>query len=561
VCRTGSGACSAGIGACQRTGAWTCGDDGALLSARGNGEHTCVVMRDRSVRCWGANSGGQLGDGSSTDRPTAAVTGGTTFNDITQLATGRAFSCARRSTGALSCWGANTYGQLGNNSTSRTTSPVAVTGITDAIEVAAGADFTCARLSSGGARCWGRSNRGQSASGSTTGSLLTPQVVLQTGSALLTDVVDIDAGDGHACAVLRDGRVFCWGENANWQTGSSDVMFRTLAREVTGVTGAVEVATGATATCARLANGTVQCWGGNAYGQLGNGGTTASATPVVVSGLTNAAQLVAAADTFCARRGDGSVWCWGDGRRGQIGNGVTASVSSATATITVTNAAHLGGGHEHFCAVLPDSGVRCWGRAAEGQIGNNMTRDMSAPQAALSVSVAGTFCAATLGTPAVETCNNLDDDCNGVIDDAAMSCVRTNLARGRSTSASTTYNTCFPSSVITNGVTNGNYSSSGGCPSNIAYTNTGIDQWMQVDLGSVRSIDRVVLYGRSDCCPEVSSPLTVRVSQDGTNFTTVATNLSAQSGVTANFSAVSARYVRVVRIGTGYLSLAEVEVY
>jgi len=253
--------------------------------------------------------------------------------------------------------------------------------------------------------------------------------------------------------------------------------------------------------------------------------------------------------------------CWGDGRRGQIGNGVTASVSTPTATIIVTNAAHLGGGHEHLCAVLPDSGVRCWGRAAEGQIGNNMTRDMSAPQAALSVSVAGTFCTATLGTPAVETCNNVDDDCNGVVDDAAMSCVRTNLARGRTTSQSTTYNSCFPASVITNGVTNGNYSSSGGCPSNIAYTNLGVDQWMQVDLGTVRTIDRVVIYGRTDCCPEVSSALTVRVSQDGTNFTTVATNLSAQSGVTANFSAVQARFVRVVRIGSGYLSLAEVEVY
>ena len=113
-----------------------------------------------------------------------------------------------------------------------------------------------------------------------------------------------------------------------------------------------------------------------------------------------------------------------------------------------------------------------------------MSGDEASLREARAGEVAGAFCGGTLDKRAEGAWNSHDDGGNGVIDDAAMSCVRTNLARGRSTSASTTYNTCFPSSVITNGVTNGNYSSSGGCPSNIAYTNTGIDPWDPGDPGS-----------------------------------------------------------------------------
>ena len=243
--------------------------------------HSCVVLADATVKCWGSNIFGAVGNsgpGSNISFP-VTVAG---ISTATRVATGGNHSCARLSSGSVQCWGRGNDGQLGNGAFVNSFSPVTVTGITTATSLALGAAHSCARLVGGSVRCWGRNDEGQLGNSSTTGSAV-PVVV--TG---LTTASSIAAGDRHSCATTSTGGVNCWGAGFQGQLGNGFFLNVSAPVVASGIAGAVAVTAGSAHSCALLLNGRARCWGTNDFGQLGDGeGSpgTFVATPVAVTGI------------------------------------------------------------------------------------------------------------------------------------------------------------------------------------------------------------------------------------------------------------------------------------
>jgi alpha-tubulin suppressor-like RCC1 family protein len=270
-------------------------------------QHSCARLANGKVRCWGLNSNGQLGDDSTVNSSSSvAVTGIDGINNIaTAIATGGSHSCAVLSDGTVRCWGWNGKGQLGDGTLTQSPIPVAVNGIDGinniAIAVAAGGSHSCARLSTGKVLCWGSNANGQLGSGNSTPQFTSPVSVTGIATA-----ISITAGTGHSCALLTDGAVKCWGLNADGQLGNGTTTDSLAPITVNGIDGvnsvAVEIAAGGSHSCALLSDGTIKCWGLNAYGELGTGDKASSTTPVTVSGIHNNASAIAAGEHHsCAR--------------------------------------------------------------------------------------------------------------------------------------------------------------------------------------------------------------------------------------------------------------------
>ena len=289
-------------------------------------EYACALLGNGTVRCWGLGESGQRGDGTFatfTPGDVPVAVGGLT--GAVALGAGYGHTCARLADGTMRCWGENREGQLGNGTTANpgTPHPVAVNGITGATAFTTGAYHTCALLGNGALRCWGRNGNAQLGNGTYTNSS-TPVPV----SGITTAVV-VSGGGGHTCAVLSNGTVRCWGENDFGQLGNGTTAASSTPVQVAGLAGAVNVSAGWRHSCALLADGTVRCWGQNEFGQLGDGTTTSRTTPVPVSGITGATAVTAGWwHHSCALLGDGRVKCWGDNQWGQLGNGTTTDSHS-----------------------------------------------------------------------------------------------------------------------------------------------------------------------------------------------------------------------------------------
>jgi alpha-tubulin suppressor-like RCC1 family protein len=264
------------------------------------GEHTCAAMLDGGVRCWGNGSGGRLGNGASVSQSApvevrASSSDASPLQGVQQVSAGNSHTCALLATGTVKCWGNNGSGRLGDGTSTSRTSPVDVrtsvsmaTPLTGVVQIAAGAFHTCALLETGGVRCWGQNVSsapgtfaGQLGDGTATSRTSPVEVIGLPGPA-----VQVAAGQYHTCAVLGDGDLWCWGHNGNGRlaVGSIDTANH-LQPQHAAVTGVAQVATGVAQTCARSISGSLRCWGANAQGQLGNGSQTDTASPTVVSGF------------------------------------------------------------------------------------------------------------------------------------------------------------------------------------------------------------------------------------------------------------------------------------
>jgi alpha-tubulin suppressor-like RCC1 family protein len=284
----------------------------------GSGAHNCIVDGTGAVQCWGSNSYGELGNGSTTSSTTPVTVLG--IKSPISLSTGGVHSCAVLSSGpgdgfingTVRCWGNNVYGQLGNGTSGRNTNsstPVIVTGVSNAVSVSAGMDHSCAVLQGGSVMCWGASSLSVPGTG-------TPETVAGISSA-----TSVSVGIAHNCAVLSSGAVQCWGRNNYGQLGNGTTTDSNIPVTVSGINSAISVSAGGSHSCATLVGGTAKCWGANGFGQLGNGTTTNSSSPVTVSGVSTATLISAGQDFTCSLLSGGSVQCWGSDDSGQSGTG------------------------------------------------------------------------------------------------------------------------------------------------------------------------------------------------------------------------------------------------
>jgi alpha-tubulin suppressor-like RCC1 family protein len=338
----------------------------------GGQAHTCVRVFGGGEACWGANLSGQLGDASNTDSPIPVPLSAKEMSSVIDLDCGTAFSCAiRGTTNTVRCWGANASGQLGNGGATASNVPVNVlttaTAPATAVHVTTGSAFACEVLSTHKVWCWGNNSNQQLGLGFAVGNGVPfSSVPAQVNG--MNNVSAIAAGSAHVCAIQNDV-VYCWGRNKDGQCGQATAGDVNAPASV-GLSNATAIAAGDDFTCA-LASGSVWCWGNNQHGQLANGTFGAgSATPVQI-GLNNATDITAGLGHVCIRTNAGSAVCWGRNDYGQVGNGTTADALSPSVVPGLSSAYRIGAGDLHSCAVRFDGSVWCWGNNASGALGVN----------------------------------------------------------------------------------------------------------------------------------------------------------------------------------------------
>ena len=427
-----------------------CVEDGIATSVY----HTCAFVRGNSAMCWGTKdfegmfapvpapvtdpSGSPVTIDSSA-QPTAADRG---------VATGESHSCAISEPNRSSvCWGDDALGQLGDGNSAQSCppgrpsytceSPVAVPVVTASgallsgvISLAAGGGFSCALNDGGNVQCWGGNGAGELGDGQSSRAEPFRANPNDLTSTILTGpAIAIAAGLAHACAVMQDTTVRCWGNNSHGQLGTAAASPPSSNTPVTVMTGtppntapltnAVAIAAGESFTCALISDGTAACWGFTANGQLGRspdscpfppgfGSGIGSGCPVAqpvldASGnsLTGIQEIAGGNYHACAVMNGGTVECWGDNPGGQLGPAapaggvsvppVTVAVASCDpvngpACTPLTGVAHIAAGWDHTCASLSAGGVRCWGANTFGQLGTNAVPNT---QSAVPVAVVG----------------------------------------------------------------------------------------------------------------------------------------------------------------------------
>jgi alpha-tubulin suppressor-like RCC1 family protein len=334
----------------------------------GGRSHNCVVRSTGEARCWGDNSFGQLGDNSTTLRRTSVAVSGL-GSGVTSIAAGDYHSCALLSTGAVKCWGSNSFGQVGDNTaTVQRNTPVDVFGLSSGVTaIVTGEYHSCALLSGGTVKCWGSNSAGGLGDGTTTSRNAPVDVV-----GLPSGVVSIHAGSQKTCAILNTGAVRCWGGNYSGEVGDGTVVNRSMPTLPVGLTSDVSsVSVGNRHVCASLSSGGARCWGDNGYGQLGDGSESVRTLPADIVSLGNQVNSVSiGAVQVCTTLSTGSVKCWGENDYGALGDGTEVRTASPVEALGVTEAISVVGGHYYTCALNSSGGVKCWGSNAFGRLGD-----------------------------------------------------------------------------------------------------------------------------------------------------------------------------------------------
>jgi alpha-tubulin suppressor-like RCC1 family protein len=406
------------------------------LSVSAGHRHTCALLSNNTVQCWGEGGFGQLGDGQSGLTRNSNLLESTysspdpvrvpTITSAVQVVTGGAHSCARLRDGTAYCWGSNIYGQLGNGAGQGNAAPadvfilpeapdpfidpvfearpvaVALTGVTD---IDAGLLHTCA-VSGGQVHCWGGNFHGQL--GNDADAVMDPMPV-PTAVAGLTDIVDVTCGDMHTCALKSDGQVFCWGANASGQLGNGTLVKQLTPVQVQNASAGKQIDAGLTHTCMLRNDGDMFCWGANGNGQVGNGTLITQNRPVDVNNISQGRAIIAGLTHTCAVLDAGSVHCWGSNGFGQLGDGATAGTNQQNAVRVNTQTIHpeqlerglavtaggdvlvghvaadglissvVPGAQAHSCMIDSRGVLYCWGSNVSGQLGDSSTNNSNTP--------------------------------------------------------------------------------------------------------------------------------------------------------------------------------------
>lgn len=347
-------------------------------------QHSCALTSGGGVRCWGDNEFGQLGNGSASAGSTRAVPVSGLTAGVVQLAAGEDHTCAVTAQSRVRCWGSNTWGMLGNGSLTDARAPVPVAGLTGVRQIAPGGSHTCALTTpttpSGGPKgrgdvwCWGLNEAGELGDGTTTQST-TPRAVV----GLPRPAIDVTAGVHHTCALLDDRSVWCWGWNFRGQLGTGDG-FDTRVPTRIPVPAVVDVTARLEATCATTTTGTAYCWGRTGFYV---GDTKEDLSPTRVDGIGSGATAIAPGHSATCGVISGSARCWGNSYElSGLGDGRTLS---AWLPVTVrglsTGVRSVDTNYFHQCAVTGGGAVRCWGVNAHGQLGDGSHHDSGVPVA------------------------------------------------------------------------------------------------------------------------------------------------------------------------------------
>ncbi len=344
---------------------------------------TCAVLDKGTTECWGWGMITTRDPGTIQSTPVAIDN----LFDVAKVSIGGAYACALLGDQTIKCWGHAWEGQLGDGSTADFSRiPVVVSNISSAKQMSTGFNHACALLNDQTVQCWGGGNSGALGNGGTTDQF-SPVAVSNISSAS-----QVLAGNGRTCAILINGTVQCWGSLSYFYFDWGQLITEGEEGEweerqppqlipvpVNHIFNATQLSDGYVHTCALLSDKTVQCWGSGVYGQLGNDSTADQSSPVAVNTISDATQISVGGYTSCALLSTGTIKCWGSGEYGQLGNGSSDNQSIPVTVSGITNAIQMSVGVQHACALLSNYDVKCWGSGVDGQLGNGSTESQSIP--------------------------------------------------------------------------------------------------------------------------------------------------------------------------------------
>jgi alpha-tubulin suppressor-like RCC1 family protein len=321
--------------------------------------HACALTSAGTVKCWGSNYRGQLGDGGTTERltpgPVAGLGGG-----VTAISASDSGTCARTVRGRVLCWGMREAGDPRTPDDDLwLTVPTPIVGLRAGITSITGNN--CVLNSEDAVRCLGYTEAG----------IMRPRPVV----GLRSGVASISGGANHTCVVRTDGAARCWGDNGAGQVGRPTRDFWDVPAPVVGLrAGVAAISVGAEHTCAIVDRGAVTCWGWNGTGQLGDGGFRSRYTPQPVVGMTSEVRAISAGYTHtCAVSEPGAVSCWGENHNGGLGDGSTTNRAEPARTVGLRDGVSDVRAGLGFSCARTEAEVYCWGENAQGQLGDGST--------------------------------------------------------------------------------------------------------------------------------------------------------------------------------------------
>ncbi len=307
-----------------------------LVSVSAGGSSACGIGVDEHIYCWGADTYGQLGDGQSgtviSDFVVRATVSNVRFKSVSVGGNPKLLSdsvpsghaCAISTTDRIYCWGSDASGQLGDVRPINSTTPIPLAELYQ--------NIAWSRVSAGGSHTCAITLTGEAYCWG-----LNNEGQLGTGvnnglsqvPVLVTGGLrfrEISAGTLHTCGVAVDGSVYCWGDGDNGKLGLGAAGDVLVPTQVPGLTSIVAISAGNTHTCAISSSGVAYCWGANASGQLGNGTETGSASPTTVVGPQSFRQISVGTSHTCSIDTNDAAWCWGSNRWGTLGNELQAAI-------------------------------------------------------------------------------------------------------------------------------------------------------------------------------------------------------------------------------------------
>ena len=283
--------------------------------------HTCAITTGQQIKCWGSNSSGQLGDGTTTSRNSPVLIDSSTT--YTQISTGFNHTCGITTSRFLKCWGGNSNSQLGDGTTMQRDLPFLVDDSGSYTQVSAGTNYTCGitTASTGNLKCWGTQTNGALGNGITTGSVSTPVTVLSS-----FQFTQVATGSSHACAIQSSPqKLFCWGLATAGRLGNGVISgVQSTPVEINNGATYIQVAAGGAHTCAiRATTSSLECWGQNVDKQVKAvvASEVPTPTPVDLSNVFSQISLGTSHTCGLDPSLSGSLFCWGRNTSGQLGNG------------------------------------------------------------------------------------------------------------------------------------------------------------------------------------------------------------------------------------------------
>ena len=337
------------------------------------GWHSCALLTDGAINCWGDNGYGKLGDGTTTDSTNPVKVSG--ISTATSIALDGLHSCALLSGGAIKCWGWNYHGQLGDGTTIERTIPVEVSDISTATSIALGGEHSCALLTGGAIKCWGKNlvwpARGRDLHGPHHPRRSVGYMHSNGHRSGLRTLVR--PADGRRDQVLGQERL--------WPARGPDHHRHQQhhPRQCVGDLHSNEYCSGRRTLVRPAEGGAIKCWGYNGYGQVGDGTTISSTTPVNVTGITTATSIALGGEHSCALLSGGAIKCWGWNYHGQLGDGTTIERTTPVEVSGISTATSIALGGEHSCALLTGGAIKCWGSNSNGRLGDGTTTDSTYP--------------------------------------------------------------------------------------------------------------------------------------------------------------------------------------